>query len=248
MSRVFFVIIFLLLPVCSLYAEIEKYDLKFDYVPRCHLGDVDLMSMELDRELWERRRLIVTVEGLEDNRVYLSREILKSSENYYDDYKNFEILREDLKIILPKLKQAKLVGVYICKDSAGKNKCSDKKVISYGDMEKVYHIPKDDYDPLTLKVKKIPYENKTKVTDKVYFFRPALINQNGLQLLADTNTEQEYQDIAAQYSRNQQLALSKLDSYSENIGSLAMSKKENTLKIHLPYMDTERCFPAPVSP
>lgn len=134
-----------------------KFSLKVE--GRCHLGDIDGILSELKHS--PGSRLLATVEPLEpDKRWRTAAHVISVA----DLEKGI-----DHEFSIPSVQQPTSLGFYICKDSSGIGRCSEKDIVDFNKILSQY---------------KGHLQNNFRATDKIYYFQYLLVDKKAVKVFS----------------------------------------------------------------
>ena len=78
--------------------------------------------------------------------------------------------------------------------------------------------------------------------DKVYYFNPVIIGENGLSILEGKNTEEGIRAELSKYALKDKVVVDYVLKAIRAVGSLRLKVEDNSVLIELPYNDPEKCY------
>ena len=202
---------------------------------RCMFGDLDAMKLEIVHSGSETKMLL-SVESL----LHPAGKGFSSSAEITRENINELTLKEKklVKLPLPVSSNDKLdlVGVFICKESTGKNYCSGKTVEDVNEMLKRYDPDKKGYDRNQI------------ASDKIYYFKPALVKNGELFFIKERMNDDLYsffdEKIKSTLGEGRLVlnALKKARLISATLLSAPLSRlSSSSIGIILPEVDAQKC-------
>ena len=193
---------------------------------RCMFSDLDAIA--LDAMSMPEPKFIVSLEplSLPDSKFYPIATPLTSP---------LKITQGGLPLELrfPFVQKPELLGIYICGDGINAGQCThpQKKLIDFGKHFQTYRSPRP---------------TGYVAPDKVYFFRPLLLDSNTVSFPTKAMTPERYSLLREYFGEKlgrkvQQQEYNKFKNASEKLTSMPLRPHVNQVRVDLPFFDKRRC-------
>lgn len=194
---------------------------------RCFFGDLDALAM--DSLYMANPRFILSLEPVVSAATHFTprtAELLKPQQIAQGGV--------SLQLEFPFLRRPELLGVFICGDSQGQNRCNTpaKKPADFHKMFKQQHLPLlEDYT----------------APDQIYFFKPLLITATEVYFPTAAMTESRYalfERFASEFLKRQihQEERKQLKSLGSSLQSVPLRELLGQVRLDLPRYEKDRCI------
>ncbi len=218
----------------------EELEIKITSPAQCTWGDLDILTLDVREHLQKQipTKVYASIESM-DGSVFSSAET--NIEQFYTG-KDKEL--GAVKFQLPKVTEKKLVGIYICKDSKNGTDCRTKKLQDYKEIFHRHTLQFKDGKPVS-ELAKSQVDPAKAGEDSIYYYQPAILTADGLQIVNDDFSEQSLKEFSEDLKANG-IATSKEISHVEKGILLLKSgpivfKAGDGLIIELPSSDQSKC-------
>jgi hypothetical protein len=207
-------------------------------VSRCQLGDLDLITNEIAREVDERRRIISTLEPIPGGPSFTK----TRSENILtlEQSSSEHILTESFTLPIPSAPDGTIAGLYLCKDGEDRGSCADKPVEDFEAIMKSHYIPSRKVDQKTGRILGgIP--PRTAQPDRIYFFAPVVLKAGEVVLLDGARSIEELKSSLQGYAGTTGPVGDYIIKSFTDLRSVPLKKDGSIITVELPFNDIKRC-------
>ena len=200
----------------------------------CAWGDLDIINFELEAS--KAKGLLVTLEPVDGSGAAQSKSILG-----LDLTKGF--------VASFTKPAAGLYGIFVCKDSGKKGRCSGKPVAEpHALLNQYLHTGPSavataakgpegkDQPPLA-----IPPTLAGEPSDKIYYFAPIVVDKDGVTFVATSTAPNEYAELGKKLGKSGDAALTKAQSIGTTLHSVQPEYDGTRLVANLPRLNKEAC-------